>query len=70
MKLLKRFFLVLLVLVLAFAILLAGSIAIDYALGRDRLDTITNVTIPGISGGPDVRAYVAKPDEEGPFPTL
>jgi carboxymethylenebutenolidase len=70
MKLLKRVLLVLLVLVLAFVVLLAGSVAVDYALGTDRLDAIANVAIPGLNGGPDVRAYVAKPEGNGPFPTV
>lgn len=70
MKLLKRVLFVILILVLASVLLLAGSVAVDYALGTDRLDAITNVTIPGIGGGPDVRAYVAKPEGNGPFPTV
>lgn len=70
MRLLKRVLRGILILVVAFIILLAGSIALDYAIGRDRLDTIANVTIPGANSGPDVRAYVAKPEGEGPFPTV
>jgi carboxymethylenebutenolidase len=49
---------------------LAGSIAVDSGLGANRLDSIANLTIPGIGGGPDVRAYVAKPGGSGPFPTV
>lgn len=70
MKLFKRVLLIILVLVLAFVVLLAGSIAVDYALGANRLDSVTNITIPGANGGPDVRAYLAKPAGEGPFPTV
>ena len=70
MKLLKRVLLIILVLVLAFVVLLAGSIAVDYALGANRLDSVTNITIPGANGGPDVRAYLAKPAGDGPFPTV
>lgn len=70
MKLLKRVLLGVLILIVAFIVLLAGSIAVDYAIGRDRLDNIANVTIPGTDGGPGVRAYVAKPEGEGPFPTV
>ena len=70
MKLLKRVLLGILILIVAFIVLLAGSIAVDYAMGRDRLDNIANVTVPGTDGGPDVRAYVAKPEGEGPFPTV
>ena len=70
MKLLKRILLVILVLLVAFVVLLAGSVAFDYALGANRLDAVVNVTIPGINGEPDVRAYVARPEGEGPFPTV
>ncbi|HUG33983.1 MAG TPA: dienelactone hydrolase family protein [Anaerolineales bacterium] len=49
---------------------LAALVAFDYAAGRDRIDAVTNVTIPGLNGSPDVRAYVAKPEGEGPFPTV
>jgi carboxymethylenebutenolidase len=70
MKLLKRILLVILVLFVAFVLFLVGSIVVDFAIGGDRLDDIANVTIPGVNGGPDVRAYVAKPEESGPFPTV
>ena len=70
MKLLKRVLLGILSLLVAFVVLLAGSITVDYVIGRGRLDMIANVTIPGTNGGPDVRAYAAKPEGEGPFPTL
>jgi carboxymethylenebutenolidase len=70
MKLLKRVLLGILILLVTFVVLLAGSIAFDYAIGRDRLENIANVTIPGVNGGPDVRAYVAKPEGQGPFPTV
>jgi carboxymethylenebutenolidase len=70
MKLLKRFLFGIFVLLLAFVVLLAGSIAVDYAIGADRLDNVANVTVPGSNGGQDVRAYVAMPEGEGPFPTV
>ena len=70
MKLFKRVLIVIFILVLAFIVVLASSIAVDYALGANRLDSITNVTIPGTDGAPDVRGYVAKPEGEGPFPTV
>jgi carboxymethylenebutenolidase len=70
MKLLKRVFLGILVLIVAFIVLLAGSILVDYAIGADRLDNVANLTVPGAAGGPDVRAYVAKPEGDGPFPTV
>lgn len=70
MRILKRVLLGILVLILAFIVFLAGSIAVDYATGADRLDSIANVTIPGTNGAPDVRAHVAQPEGEGPFPTV
>jgi carboxymethylenebutenolidase len=70
MKLLKRVLLGILIFLVAFVVLLAASIVIDYAVGGDRLDKIANVTLPGTNGGPDVRAYVAKPEGKGPFPTV
>lgn len=50
--------------------LLAGSIIVDTLLGRSRVEAVTNTTIPGINGSPEVRAYVAKPQGSGPFPTV
>jgi len=70
MRLLKRVLLGILILVVSFILFLAGSIALDYAIGADRLDTVANLTIPGTAGAPDVRAYVAQPEGEGPFPTV
>ena len=70
MKLLKRVLLVVVVLLVAFVVLLAGSVAVDYALGANRLEAVANLTIPGTNGNPEVRAYVAKPEGEGPFPTV
>lgn len=70
MKLLRRVLLGILIFLVALVVLLSGSIAVDYALGGDRLDKVANVTIPGTNGGPDVRAYVAKPEGQGPFPTV
>jgi carboxymethylenebutenolidase len=59
-----------LVLVGAFILFLASSIAVDYIIGANRLDHIANTTIPGSNGAPDVRVYVAQPEGEGPFPTV
>jgi carboxymethylenebutenolidase len=70
MRLLKRVLLGILVLVVAFILFLAGSIALDYAIGADRLDTVANITISGTGEAPDVRAYVSQPEGEGPFPTV
>ncbi len=70
MKKLKRFFLGLGLVLLALIVFIPLSIAVDAAIGGGRVDAITNTTIPGTNGGPDVRAYVAKPAGEGPFPTV
>ena len=60
----------LLYIVVGFIVLLFGSIAIDGLIGGGRVANVTNTTIPGVNSGPDVRAYVAKPNGEGPFPTV
>ena len=70
MKIVKRVLLGILVLVGGFVLFLAGSIAVDRLVGGGRIDAVTNTTIPGANGGPAVRAYVAKPAGEGPFPTV
>jgi carboxymethylenebutenolidase len=70
MKTLKKVLLGILIVVIGLIVFLAGSIFVDSLMGANRLDAVTNVTIPGANGGPDVRAYAAKPDGEGPFPTV
>jgi len=70
MKLLKRIFLGLLLLLGALAVFLLGSVAVDIALGGNRLEALADAIIPGANGQPDVLAYVAKPDGEGPFPAV
>lgn len=70
MKIIKRVLLGLLAAIVGVPLLIGLSIAVDFAIGGNRLDALTNTTIPGVNGGPDVRAYVAKPEGEGPFPTV
>ena len=70
MKTVKRILLALLALVVGLIVFLSVSVAIDFATGRERINAVTNTTIPGQNGGPDVRAYVAKPPGEGPFPVV
>ena len=70
MKIFKQVLLGILILVVALVVFLIGSVAVDYAVGSGRLEKVTNGTIPGTNGGPDVRVYVAKPQGEGPFPTV
>lgn len=70
MKVIKRILLGLLAVLAAFILFLPLSIFVDSLLGRNRLDSLTNTTVTGVKGGPDVRAYVTKPEGEGPFPTV
>jgi carboxymethylenebutenolidase len=70
LKTLQRILLGLGALLLLFVIFLAGSIAVDYLIGRDRLLEVTNTNIPGANRGPAVAAYVARPDGDGPFPVV
>ncbi len=70
MKIILRIGLGLLALVFGVILFVAGSIALDFAIGAERINAVTNTTIPGKAGGPDVRAYVAVPPGEGPFPVV
>jgi carboxymethylenebutenolidase len=70
MKTITRITLGLLALLLIFVLLLGGSILVDAATGGERLAAVTNTTIPGQQGGPDVAAYIARPAGEGPFPVV
>lgn len=70
MKKFTQIFLKILGIVIALLLLLVVSVAVDIALGGNRIDSVTNTTIPGKNGAPDVRAYVAVPSGEGPFPAV
>lgn len=70
MKTVRRILSGLLILVIGLFIFLAGSIAIDFLAGKERILAVTNTTIPGRNGEPEVRAYVAAPPGEGPFPVV
>ena len=67
MKLLKRVLLGILILFAALVVFLAGSILVDSLADGGRLEGVTNTTIPGTAGGPDVRAYVTRPAGEGSY---
>jgi carboxymethylenebutenolidase len=58
-----------LALVVVLGAFLAISIVLDGRGSAERLDSVANTTIPG-NGGPDVRAYVAKPSTPGPHPVV
>ncbi len=70
MKLVRRIFVAVLLVIAGFGLFLVGSVAVDTLLGRNRLDAVTNTTIPGKEGSPAVRAYVTVPPGEGPFPAV
>lgn len=70
MKILKLILKGIIVLALGAVLFLVGSIAFDYAIGGERINAATNTTIPGRNGTPEVRAYVAAPSGEGPFPVV
>ena len=70
MRLLKRVLLGILILFAALLVFLAGSILVDSLVDGSRLQSVTNATIPGAAGGPDVGAYVARPAGDGPYPVV
>jgi carboxymethylenebutenolidase len=70
MKLFKRVLFGILILFVALLVILVVSVVVDYAIDGGRLESVTNTTVPGINGGPDVRAYVAIPEGNGPFPAV
>ncbi|MBN8657962.1 MAG: dienelactone hydrolase family protein [Anaerolineae bacterium] len=70
MKTFKRILLGLLAVLAILILLIPLSIFGDALVGGSRIETLTNTTIPGVNGAPDVRAYVAVPEGEGPFPTV
>lgn len=70
MKTVRRVLSGLLFVVVFVVVLLVGSVAVDYVLGAGRIDRISNTTIPGMNGAPEVKAYVARPEGTGPFPVV
>lgn len=69
MKTIRKIFLIALLSVLGLVTLMAASIFIDGWIGTRRLDGITNASMAS-TGGPAVRAYVARPAADGPHPTV
>jgi len=69
-KLIARIVLGLLAILVSLVVLLLLSIPLAGLGSQGRIQALTNVTIPGVNGEPDVRAYVAKPDGAGPFPVV
>lgn len=70
MRILKRIAVIAVVVIVGFVLLLAGSITVDFVIGSQRINGVTNTTIPGQNGNPDVRAFVAYPEGDGPFPAV
>ena len=70
MKIFKRILFGVLIAVAALIFLLFASITLDAVTGRGRIEQVANTVVPGLNGGPDVRAYVAKPPGAGPFPAV
>jgi carboxymethylenebutenolidase len=68
-KLLKRIGLGLLITLGAAIVLLVGSLLVDGLFAQGRLDTLTNLRVPA-ADGTEVRAYLAKPEGDGPFPAV
>lgn len=68
LKIILRILLGLVAVIGILALVIALSIPLAGIGSQDRLEAVTNVVIPGINDGPDVRAYVARPSGEGPFP--
>jgi carboxymethylenebutenolidase len=70
MKQFKRILLRLLAVLGILILLLPLSILIDSLADAGRVERITNTSVPGLNGGPDIRAYVARPEGQGPFPVV
>jgi carboxymethylenebutenolidase len=70
MKIFKRILFGVLIVVVLLVLFLVGSVALDYALGAGRIEKMTNTIIPGSDSAPQVRAYVARPPGQGPFPVV
>lgn len=70
MKSIVRILLIALGVLGALIVILLLSIPVAGIGSAERLAAVTNTTIPGAGGGPDVRAYVARPQGNGPFPAV
>ncbi len=67
MKIVRTIILVLVGLLLAFVVFLAGSVIVDALIGGSRVEQLTNTEIAG-PDGQMIRAYVARPDAPGTYP--
>jgi carboxymethylenebutenolidase len=69
MRLLRRILAWALGILVALIVLLIGSVAVDGLLGRGRVASLSNTAIPN-GGGPEIRAFVARPATPGPHPAV
>jgi carboxymethylenebutenolidase len=60
----------LLAFIVGLILLIAVSIPLAAIGNEARLAAVTNTTIPGLNGEPDVRAYVARPAGAGTYPVV
>lgn len=70
MKTLKRLFLTLCLILLALILFFPLSIFIDALIGKDRIKNLANTVISSQDNLPNVYAYIAKPQGDGPFPVV
>lgn len=69
MKIFKRVLIGLGLLIGILAVLLVGAVMVDGFLTANRLDALTNARIPN-ANGPEIQAYVARPNTPGPHPAV
>jgi carboxymethylenebutenolidase len=69
MRLLRRILAWFLGILAVLILLLVGSVAVDGLLGRGRVAALTNTVIAN-QGGPEIRAFVARPAAPGPHPAV
>ncbi|MBL8098937.1 MAG: dienelactone hydrolase family protein [Anaerolineales bacterium] len=70
MKTIKRLFLTVCLILLALILFFPLSIFIDSLIGKDRIKNLANTVISSKDSLPDVYAYIAKPQGDGPFPVV
>ncbi len=70
MKTLKRLFLTVCLILLALILFFPLSIFIDALIGKDRIKNLANTVISSQDNLPNVYAYIAKPQGDGPFPVV
>jgi carboxymethylenebutenolidase len=66
----RRLLLTVLVVVAGLILVVGGWLVWDRAQGPARLAALTNLTVPAGARGPEVRAYVARPQGSGPRPAV